>query len=56
MTSKGYTLRCPECRSLDTYYSAGHKTWVCNACGLSEAPIEDWQGGVDYHNLKEEDK
>ena len=46
----GYTLRCPNCGSKNSYYSVQYMNWICDDCGLSDAPIEAWRGstyGVD---------
>jgi len=50
---EGYSLPCPNCGSLNTYFSAGsvysqiENTWVCNGCGLTDAPVEDWRPNLD---------
>lgn len=47
-----YTLPCPNCGSYKTYYATSRwipsgdvvelNTWICEACGLDTAPLEEW--------------
>ena len=52
---QNFTLPCPNCGSHATHYSAGSvevtaegdvyhsEGWVCERCGLRDAPAEDWR-------------